>query len=183
MQASDTDDQSQFWAMHKEAELQRVERELGHLWDLSEDDLLTLDSPGVGVWDGFRTCINQVAGEKRGEVDLGDTHKHDSIAEPLPPAAPQVVYLCPRHRDEGGGGGAEVRGEGGGQHETVFPLPPAPDGRHRGIEDLVAVAVAVGQEAQLRSVKLSASHVWLVGAPDNVQYAQDLLEAALLKIQ
>ena len=45
------------------------------------------------------------------------------------------------------------------------------------------MAVAVGQEAQLRSVKLSASHVWLVGGPDNVQYAQDLLEAALLKIQ
>ena len=182
---SDTDDQSQPWAMHKEAELQRVERELGqHLsWDESVENLPTLDSQGVGVWDGLRTCLDQVAGEKRGEVDLGDTHEHDSIAEPLPPAAPRVVYLCRRHRDEGGGGGAEVRGEGGGQLEAVFPLPPDPDGRHRAIEDLVAVAVAVGQEAQLRSVKLSASHVWLVGGPDNVQYAQDLLEAALLKIQ
>lgn len=103
------------------------------------------------------------------------TQRREGDAAPGREAPPKVVYVrdAPLRLD------SPVAWE----VEAVIPIPP-PDPAYgyaatRDVAALEQVMAAVGEEASLVSVKLSSTHVWLRGQPDQVQYGQDLVEAAL----
>ena len=63
--------------------------------------------------------------------------------------------------------------------EVNMAVPLCESGAPRDASTLMQVVAAVGEEANLASAKFCGTYVSLRGQPDQVQYAQDLLEAAL----
>jgi len=106
------------------------------------------------------------------------TQRREGAAAPGREAQPKVVYVRDAPRQDSPGDGAVAW-----EVEAVIPIPPLdPAYGYAATRDVAAleqVMAAVGEEASLASVKLTSTHVWLRGQPDQVQYGQDLVEAAL----
>lgn len=122
---------------------------------------------------GERESSGVVLGNQNESLSLHLTHR---LEDPSP-HLPKVVYVRENPAREMTDDNEVVW-----DVEAVIPIPPPDPAYGSNVRDTAAleqVMAAVGEEASLASVKVSSTHVWLRGQPDQVQYGQDLVEAAL----